>query len=174
MFFKLIFKVILIFGTFAFAGNLVEGNKAPEFELKDQNGKIHKLSDYLGQKLVIYFFVRANTPPCKKQACGLRDQFKKYRESNISILGISYDPLKRLKSFKQKNDIQFDFLSDSEKKVAKSYGVDRFFFPSRKTFLIDENGVLVKKIDSVDIDKHADEILALYNGQSPAKRLKTK
>ena len=53
--------------------------------------------------------------PCKKQACGLRDQFKQYKESNISILGISYDPLKRLKSFKQKNDIQFDFLSDSEK-----------------------------------------------------------
>ena len=69
MFFKLIFKVIIIFVTFAFAGNLVEGDKAPDFELKDQNGKIHKLSDYLGQKLVIYFFVRANTPPCKKQAC---------------------------------------------------------------------------------------------------------
>ena len=169
MFFKLIFKVILIFGTFVFAGNLVEGNKAPEFELKDQNGKIHKLSDYLGKKLVIYFFVRANTPPCKKQACGLRDQFKQYKESNISILGISYDPLKRLKSFKQKNDIQFDFLSDSEKKVAKSYGVDRFFFSSRKTFLINENGVLIRKIDSVDIDKHADEILALFDSKSPTK-----
>ena len=164
MFFKQIIKGILIFATIAFAENLVEGNKAPDFKLEDQNGNIHKLSDYLGQKLVIYFFIRANTPPCKKQACGLRDQFKKYRESNISILGISYDPLKRLKSFKQKNDIQFDFLSDSE----------RFFFPSRKTFLIDENGVLVKKIDSVDIDKHADEILALYESQSPRQRLKTK
>ena len=84
-------------------------------------------------------------------------------------MGIRYDPSKRLKSFKQKNDIQFDFLSDSEKEVAKSYGVDRFFFSSRKTFLIDENGVLVKKIDSVDIDKHADEILALFDSQSPTK-----
>lgn len=167
MFLKQIIKVILIFATFVFAGNLVEGNKAPNFELKDQNGKIHNLSDYLGQKLVIYFFIRANTPPCKKQACGLRDQFNKYKESNISIIGISYDPIKRLKSFKQKNDIQFDFLSDSKKKVAKSYGVDRFFFSSRKTFLIDENGVLVKTIDSVDIDKHADEILALFDSQIP-------
>ena len=166
MFFKLIFKVILIFGTFASAGNLVEGDKAPDFELKDQNGKIHKLSDYLGQKLVIYFFVRANTSPCKKQACGFRDQFKQYKESNISILGISYNPLKRLRSFKQKNDIQFDFLSDSEKKVAKSYGVDKFFFSSRKTFLINENGVIIRKIDSVDIDKHAGEILAFFDIKS--------
>ena len=84
MFFKQIIKVILIFATIGFAGNLVKGDKAPDFELKDQNGKIHKLSDYLGKKLVIYFFVRANTTPCKKQACGLRDQFKKYKESNIS------------------------------------------------------------------------------------------
>ena len=84
-------------------------------------------------------------------------------------MGISYDPLKRLKSFKQKNDIQFDFLSDSKKEVAKSYGVDRFFFSSRKTFLIDENGVLIRKIDSVDIDKHADEILALFDSKSPTK-----
>ena len=84
-------------------------------------------------------------------------------------MGISYDPLKRLKSFKQKNGIQFDFLSDSEKEVAKSYGVDRFFFSSRKTFLIDENGVLIRKIDSVDIDKHADEILALFDSKSPTK-----
>ena len=68
MFFKQIIKVILIFATIAFAGNLVEGNKAPDFDFKDQYGKNHKLSDYLGQKLVIYYFVRANTPPCKKQA----------------------------------------------------------------------------------------------------------
>ena len=92
----------------------------------------------------------------------MRDQFNKYEDLNISILGISYDPLKRLKSFKQKNDIQFDFLSDSNKQVAKSYGVDRFLFSSRKTFLIDENGVLVKKINSVDINKHADEILTYF------------
>ena len=84
-------------------------------------------------------------------------------------MGISYDPLKRLKSFKQKNDIQFDFLSDSEKEVAKSYGVDWFFFSSRKTFLIDENGVLIRRIDSVDIDKHADEILALFDSKNPTK-----
>ena len=94
MFFKQIINEILIFVTIAVEGNLVEGNKAPDFELEDQNGNIHKLSDYLGQKLVIYFFIRANTPPCKRQACGLRDQFKKYRESNISILDIGYDPLK--------------------------------------------------------------------------------
>ena len=160
--FRRLFKLTLIIVAFTLANNLKLGEKAPNFKLKDQDGKIHRLSDYKGKKLVIYFFVRANTPPCKKKACGVRDQFNKYEDLNISILGISYDPLKRLKSFKQKNDIQFDFLSDSNKQVAKSYGVDRFLFSSRKTFLIDHNGGLVKKINSVDINKHADEILTYF------------
>tara|TARA_A100001011_G_C14101935_1_gene753189 strand:+ start:39 stop:530 length:492 start_codon:yes stop_codon:yes gene_type:complete len=139
------------------------GVQAPDFNLQDQDGKFHSLADYKGKKLVLYFFPRANTPPCKKQACGLRDKYDAFEKSNISILGISFDPEKRLKGFKEKHSIDFNFLSDTKKETAKSYGVNKFFFTSRKTFLIDENGVLIKKIDSVDVGTHADEILLLFN-----------
>ena len=139
------------------------GVQAPNFKLKDQDGNLHSLSDYKGKKLVLYFFPRANTPPCKKQACGLRDKYDSFEKSNISILGISFDPKKRLKGFKEKHNIDFNFLSDTKKETAKSYGVNKFFFTSRKTFLIDENGVLIKKINSVDVSTHAEEVLKLYN-----------
>ena len=139
------------------------GVQAPNFKLKDQDGNLHSLSDYKGKKLVLYFFPRANTPPCKKQACGLRDKYDSFEKSNISILGISFDPEKRLKGFKEKHNIDFNFLSDTKKETAKSYGVNKFFFTSRKTFLIDENGVLIKKINSVDVSTHAEEVLKLYN-----------
>ena len=139
------------------------GVQAPEFSLRDQDGSLHSLSDYRGKKLVLYFFPRANTPPCKKQACGLRDKYDSFKNSNISILGISFDPEKRLKGFKEKHNIDFHFLSDTKKETAKSYGVNKFFFTSRKTFLIDENGILIKKINSVDVSTHAEEVLKLFN-----------
>ncbi len=158
------FRIILfIFFISCLAGSSLEiGVQAPNFSLRDQDGSLHSLSDYRGKKLVLYFFPRANTPPCKKQACGLRDKYDSFEKLNISILGISFDPEKRLKGFKEKHNIDFNFLSDTKKETATSYGVNKYFFTSRKTFLIDENGILVKKINSVDVNTHADKILKLF------------
>ena len=145
-------------------GNMPDiGDPAPRFNLEDQDGFVRKLEDYRDKKLVIYFFPKADTPGWRKQACGLRDNFSNYEKSNIEILGISYDSKSSLKAFKEKYDIQFNFLSDSKKDVGKIYGVNRYFFTSRKTFLINEKGILIHVIDSVDINTHASDILALYD-----------
>ncbi len=161
--FKFHITCFIVFISCLIARSPVIGLQAPDFSLEDQDGKLHNLADYRGKKLVLYFFPRANTPPCKKQACGLRDNYDSFEKSNISILGISFDHAKRLKGFKEKHNIDFNFLSDSKKETSKSYGVNKFFFTSRKTFLIDEKGVLIKKIDSVDVSTHADQILKVFN-----------
>ena len=160
--FKFHITLLTVFISCLIARSPAIGVQAPDFSLKDQDGNLHNLSDYRGKKLVLYFFPRANTPPCKKQACGLRDKYDSFEKSNISILGISFDPQKRLKGFKEKHNIDFNFLSDNKKEAATSYGVNKYLFTSRKTFLIDEKGILIKKINSVDVSTHADKILKLF------------
>ena len=146
-----------------FGSSLKVGENAPNFILNDQDGKQHQLSDYKGKKLVIYFFPKAITTGWTKQACGLRDNYSSFNFNNISILGVSFDSESKLAEFKEKYDLEFDLLSDSKKTMGEQYDVNSFyFFPQRKTFLIDENGVLVHKIDSVNINNHADEILLIF------------
>ena len=144
-------------------GNTLElGKPAPNFTLQDQDGNRRMLNDYRGKKVVIYFFPKADTPGWRKQACGLRDNFENYEKLNIEILGISYDSKATLKKFREKYDIQFNFLSDFNKSTGRAYGVSWYFFTSRKTFLIDENGILIHTIDSVDINTHASDIITLF------------
>ena len=138
------------------------GEKAPSFSLPDQDGKIRNIEEFLGNKLVIYFFPKADTPGWTKQACGFRDESEKFKNLNIKIIGISYDSPKSLAAFKKKYNIPFDFLSDKQKKVGSKYGVNRFFFTSRKTFLIDENGLLVHIVHSVNLNTHSDDIISLF------------
>ena len=145
-----------------FGNKLDIGNYAPNFSLEDQDGNKRTLDDYKGKKVVIYFFPKADTPGWRKQACGLRDNFENYEKLNIEILGISYDSKSSLKEFREKYDIQFNFLSDSNKNTGRAYGVSWYFFTSRKTFLIDENGILIQTIDSVDINTHASDIITLF------------
>ena len=146
-----------------FSSSLKLCDSVPNFNLKDQNGRQHQLIDYKGEKLVIYFFPKAFTPGWTKQACGLRDNYESFRKNNISILGVSYDTEDKLKLFKEKYNLDFNLLSDSEKIMGKLYDVNSYhFFPQRKTFLINENGVLVHIINSVNIDNHADDILKIF------------
>jgi len=151
---------------FLFGTSLRIGNPAPHFSLKDQDGKLHQLDDYKDKKLVIYFFPKAGTPGWIKQACGFRDEFQNFEDFKISILGISFDSKSDLKSFKEKYNLPFDLLSDTDKVMGSAYGVNRyFFFPSRKTFLINEKGILVHIFDEVNLHTHPIDILKVFKDQ---------
>ena len=140
----------------------VIGEPAPEFSLEDQDGNLHSLADYRDKKLVVYFFPKADTPGWIKEACGFRDESEKYEALEIEILGISYDPKKALIDFKEKYRIPYNFLSDKNRVVGKKYGVNNFLFTSRKTFLIDEKGILVHIIEKVNLNTHPLDVLKAF------------
>ena len=138
------------------------GDPAPEFSLLDENGKMHSLSQYRGQKIVVYFYPKDDTPGCTKEACGIRDEFSSFVDNQIVVFGISYDNASSHRKFKKKFDIPFHLLSDENKSVSKLYGADGTFFPSRKTYLIDEDGKLLKIYDKVNVLNHAEDILRTF------------
>ena len=138
------------------------GEKAPLFELFDQDKELFSLKDYNGKKMVIYFFPKAFTPGWTKQACGFRDQYSVYKENDIEIIGISYDVRETQKSFSKKYKLNFRVLSDSKKEVSKLYGVDTYFFPKRVTFLIDENGIVFNVIDNMSLSDYAENIIKIF------------
>ncbi len=135
------------------------GDKAPEFSLYDQDNKLHNLSDYKGERLIIYYFPKADTPGWTKEACGFRDIYSEYKKAKIKVFGISYDSSKSLKKFKNKYALPFDFLSDSKKEVAKNYGAAGTGWPKRITFIIDKNGRIEKIYNKINVNTHAEKIL---------------
>ncbi len=146
---------------------LKEGDKAPDFKLSSQDGKIIKLSDFKGKKVALYFYVRDFTPGCTNQACSLRDGDDKLRSNGIVTLGISTDSVESHEKFAVKYDLPFTILSDAGAKVAKAYGVygmktfmgRKFMGVKRTAFLIDEKGRIVKVMPKVDVKHHANEVL---------------
>jgi len=161
----LIFFLVGIFIVSWFGSTPELGKPAPDFSLPDQDGNIHSLKDYRGQRTVLYFFPRADTPGWIKQACGFRDESETFEEYNIAILGVSYDSPGALSTFKNKFKIPFNFLSDDKKETGKEYGVNRIFFSARKTFLIDENGILIHIIDTVNLHTHPKDILSIFEAE---------
>jgi len=135
------------------------GDLAPTFSLYDQDNKLHKLSDYKGQRLIIYYFPKADTPGWTKEACGFRDIYSEYKRAGIKVFGISYDSSKTLKKFKNKYALPFDFLSDSKKEVAVQYGAAGTGWPRRITFIIDKNSRIEKIYKKMNVNTHAEQIL---------------
>ena len=135
------------------------GDLAPTFSLYDQDNKLHKLSDYKGQRLIIYYFPKADTPGWTKEACGFRDIYSEYKRAGIKVFGISYDSSKTLKKFKNKYALPFDFLSDSKKEVAVKYGAAGTGWPRRITFIIDKNSKIEKIYNKMNVNTHAEQIL---------------
>lgn len=132
--------------------------KAIDFSLPDQTGKIHKLSDYIGRWVVLYFYPKDFTGGCTKEACGFRDSSKIYKERGIAILGVSKDSVDSHKKFAEKYHLDFPILSDVDQKVIKEYEAQGIF-TKRITYLIDPKGEIFKKYDKVDPLIHAGEIL---------------
>ncbi len=118
------------------------GTRAPEFTLPDQNGEMRSLSDYLGQKVILYFYPKDMTAGCTKQACAFGELYPQFREKGAVVLGVSKDSVASHKKFEEKYGLPFTLLSDTEKEVI-SMGV------LRTTYLIDENGIIIKAFDKV-------------------------
>ena len=149
---------------------LKEGDKAPDFNAKDQDGKDVKLSALKGTRVVLYFYPKDDTPGCTKEACSFRDADHVYREKGIRVLGVSTDNEKSHQKFISKFQLPFDLLADTEKTIVNDYGVwgeksmygKKYMGTNRKTFLIDEKGKITKIFDKVDVAAHADEVLAAF------------
>ena len=146
--------------------NLKVGDKAPDFELINQDGQPVKLSDFKGKKVALYFYPKDDTPGCTQQACSLRDSFELLRENGITILGLSKGSVKSKQKFIAKQRLNFPLLIATED-VLKAYGVNtgllRLYMPKRHTFLIDENGIIVAIIEKVDTKNHAQQILNAFH-----------
>jgi peroxiredoxin Q/BCP len=146
---------------------LKKGDKAPSFAGLDQDGKEHKLEDYKGKKLVVFFYPKASTPGCTAEACDLRDNFERFQANNYELLGVSADAAEKQAKFKEKYDFQFPLLADENKSVIEAFGVwgpKKFMGKEydgihRTTFVIDENGIIEEVIDKVKTKAHAEQIL---------------
>lgn len=136
---------------------LKEGTKAPEFTLQDQNGNSHSLSDYRGKKVILYFYPKDNTSGCTKQACGFSERRPLFTEKGAVVLGVSKDSVASHKRFEQNQNLGFTLLSDPDQKVIKAYDVigEKKMYGKvtvgliRSTYLIDEEGMIVKALSKV-------------------------
>ncbi|HDT2999183.1 TPA: thioredoxin-dependent thiol peroxidase [Proteus mirabilis] len=141
---------------------LKAGDKAPQFSLPDQDGEIINLSDFAGQRVLVYFYPKAMTPGCTTQACGLRDEMDTLKKANVEVLGISTDKSEKLSRFTEKEMLNFTLLSDEDHKVAEQFGIwgEKQFMGKtydgihRTTFLIDKNGVIEHVFDNFKTSNH--------------------
>tara|TARA_B100001559_G_C16019890_1_gene403022 strand:+ start:38 stop:490 length:453 start_codon:yes stop_codon:yes gene_type:complete len=148
--------------------SLKVGDKVPNFDTIDQNGKSFSLDKFKNQKIVLYFYPKDNTSGCTAQACDLRDNFQKLKDSNYKIIGVSKDSPKSHLKFIEKNNLPFDLISDEDKSVHNLFGTwvekkmygNTYMGTARKTFLIDENGIITDIIEKVKTREHTNQILS--------------
>jgi peroxiredoxin Q/BCP len=148
--------------------SVIEGSKAPDFNLSDDQGNMVSMADYAGKKLVLYFYPKDDTPGCTTEACDLRDNFKALDRLNVAVAGVSRDSVKSHQTFKEKYDLNFPLLSDDSQQLCDAYEVMKeksiygktYIGIERSTFLIDESGIVRKVWRGVTVSGHVDEILA--------------
>ena len=147
---------------------LAIGTKAPAFTLPDQNGEMRALSDYKGQKVILYFYPKDMTSGCTKQACAFGELYPQFREKGAVVIGVSKDSVASHKRFEEKHGLPFTLLSDTEKTVIQAYDVwkEKKLYGKvsmgvvRTTYLIDEDGVIVKGFDKVKAADNPSQMLA--------------
>ncbi|MEJ5962716.1 thioredoxin-dependent thiol peroxidase [Pedobacter immunditicola] len=148
---------------------LTAGQKAPDFTANDQQGKAVSLQQFTGKKVVLYFYPKDDTPGCTAEACDFRDNYQSLTAQDIVVLGVSVDDEKSHQKFITKHDLPFTLLADTDKKIVEDYGVwveknnfgKKYMGIARKTFLINEEGVITHIIDKVDTKNATAQVLAL-------------
>lgn len=148
--------------------HLKEGDKAPDIEATDQNGKELKLSDYKGKKVILYFYPKDNTPGCTAEACNFRDNYAELLDKGFAIIGVSADSAKKHQNFIEKYELPFPLIPDTEKSVINAYGVwglKKFMGREydgihRETFVINEEGIIEKIYQKVKTKAATEQILA--------------
>jgi thioredoxin-dependent peroxiredoxin len=152
------------------------GEKAPEFTLPDQDGREVSLSDFAGRTLVLYFYPKADTPGCTTQACSIRDRVADYEAADAVVVGVSPDPVDRVKKFHGGKSLNFRLLADADHAVCDAYGVwgeknmygKKYWGAQRSTFIIDGDGTVVHVIPKASPKTHDDEVLAVLARRSAA------
>ncbi len=147
---------------------LSEKSIAPDFELADETGKFHKLSNYRGKYVLLYFYPKDDTPGCTTEACSFRDAYADYTKAGVVIFGVSGDSVKSHLKFKEKYHLPFNLLSDEEHKVLEAYGVwglkkmmgREYMGIFRTTYLIAPDGTIKKVFENVKPEGHSQEVLA--------------
>jgi len=139
------------------------GDKVPDLELKDQNGKAFKFSDFIGKKaFVVYFYPKDFTPGCTKEACSFRDSYEDFKELGAEVIGISGDSTESHSKFATRYNLPYIFLSDDKKRARDAFGVKSSLLgliPGRETFIFDKQGKLLHKFNSMNAKKHMPEAL---------------
>ena len=149
------------------------GTKAPDFTLPDQNGQTHSLSDYLGQKVILYFYPKDMTAGCTKQACAFGELYPQFREKGAVVLGVSKDSVASHKRFEEKHGRPFTLLSEGDREVSQAYDVWKekknygkvSMGVLRTTYLIDENGIIIKGFDKVKAADNPAQMLSVLEAE---------
>ena len=152
-----------------------QGDEAPDFELPDQDGRAVKLSDFRGQPVVVYFYPKVDTPGCTVQACGVRDHRADYQRIGSVVLGISPDPVAKVKKFQEKHALDFPLLADEDHAVADSYGVwaeksmygKTYFGNERTTFIVGPDGKVAEVLRKVKPAEHDELVLEALEQAAP-------
>jgi peroxiredoxin Q/BCP len=152
------------------AKKLTVGDSAPDFALIDEIGNVHTLSRLQGHKVALYFYPKDSTPGCTKEACNIRDNFQELIDNGITVFGISSGSPKSKQQFKKEHNLPFPLLT-ANKSTLEAYNAQGSLFtlyiPKRKTFLINEKGIIVAIISNVIVQDHAQQILAGFNASNP-------
>jgi peroxiredoxin Q/BCP len=146
-----------------------EGDKAPDFTAKDQNGNTVSLSDFKGKNVILYFYPKDDTPGCTAEACSFRDNYQSLLGKGFAVIGVSTDDEKSHKKFETKYSLPFPLIADPDLKIVNDYGVwveknmygKKYMGTARTTFLIDTNGVISTVIDKVDTKNSSQQVLDL-------------